>query len=298
MIYVLILVGVMGIIGVLYYYLFIYMKKGLLRRVGSAVDMVKVAIYYRLRRRFEAEYGEDQARFLAAAVTNELFSLPPGSPDAQAFLESHRETVQRELCNLKNDDETRDTVTQAIRVQQSVAYGQGVRNGKALLGPMNKLMALGILVPGGDVPDRTEFMQRASELYESVQEQRGDTRREMAQTSQHIGGDADTADVVLNFVRYCKAYLSERCDLSEDEAQILVLDPELGADIDEVKQEWLWKDLGLGTDPDTLLVPKLFDAPEMGRINSLLDRYASEYSHREERIKRYLKSIGHPLGYP
>jgi len=106
----------------------------------------------------------------------------------------------------------------------------------------------------------------------------------------------DTGDVRINFLNYCKDYLSSRTDLSDYKIQILVLDPELGTDMDDAKQQWLWKDLGAGKDPDTFLVPRLYDAPQMARINLLLDKYAKEYSLREQKIKDYLKSIGHPLG--
>ncbi|KKL45424.1 hypothetical protein LCGC14_2355830, partial [marine sediment metagenome] len=93
-----------------------------------------------------------------------------------------------------------------------------------------------------------------------------------------ITGEHDTMDVQSNFLYYCKDYLSERCKLSKEQAQILVLDPELGTDIDNAKRKWAFEDLGAEEDPDSFLVPKLFDAPQMERINILLDKYASEYS--------------------
>jgi len=108
--------------------------------------------------------------------------------------------------------------------------------------------------------------------------------------------DYDTGDISFNFLNYCIDYLSSRAGLSDEQAEILVLDPELGSDIDNAKKQWLWKDLGTGTDPDTFLVSRLYDAPQMERINNILDKYAIEYSEREQNIKDYLKSIGHPLG--
>lgn len=113
---------------------------------------------------------------------------------------------------------------------------------------------------------------------------------------QEITRDNDTGDIRVNFLNYCKDYLSNRSGLSNEQAGILVLDPELGSDLDKAKQQWLWKDLGAGTDPDTFLVPRVYDAPQMERINSILNKYAIEYSEREQNIKDYLKSIGHPLG--
>lgn len=106
----------------------------------------------------------------------------------------------------------------------------------------------------------------------------------------------DSGDIRINFLNYCKDYLSSQTGLSDEQAQILVLDPELGLDIDKAKQQWLCEDLGSGTDPDTFLVSRLYDASEMKRINDILDKYATEYSEREQNIKDYLRSIRHPLG--
>ena len=103
-------------------------------------------------------------------------------------------------------------------------------------------------------------------------------------------------DVNINFIRYCRVFLEERCGLSNLEAKILICDPELGLPMDEVKRKWAWEDLPSGADPDDFLVPKLCNAPEMKRINELLARFAKEYSIRAPRIIDYLKSIGHPLG--
>ena len=103
-------------------------------------------------------------------------------------------------------------------------------------------------------------------------------------------------DVNINFVRYCRAFLEERCGLTILEAKILICDPELGLAMDEVKRKWAWEDLPSAADPDDFLVPKLFDVPEMKRINDFLTKFAKEYSIRAHRIIDYLQSIGHPLG--
>ncbi len=105
-----------------------------------------------------------------------------------------------------------------------------------------------------------------------------------------------TDNVNINFVRYCIAFLEERCGLTSLEAKILICDPELGSQMDEVKQKWAWEDLPSAADPDDFLVPKFFDAPEMKRINDFLAQFANEYSIRAPRIIDYLQSIGHPLG--
>ena len=102
------------------------------------------------------------------------------------------------------------------------------------------------------------------------------------------------ANVNINFVRYCKAFLEERCGLNDVEAQILVLDPELGPPMDEAKRHWMRHPIA--ADPDEILLSKRFDAAEMRQINALLFRFAGERTARTPRILSYLRSIGHPLG--
>ena len=108
-------------------------------------------------------------------------------------------------------------------------------------------------------------------------------------------GDCQPAQVEINFSDYCKVYLVERSELNEQQAVILLLDPELGKEIDNAKQKWLWEDIGIdaGVDVDDFLVLKKFDAPQMKRINLVLDRFAFEYPERESKIIEYLRSIGY-----
>jgi len=106
-------------------------------------------------------------------------------------------------------------------------------------------------------------------------------------------GEFQPDQVQINFSNYCKAYLIERGELNEEQASLLLLDPELGKEIDDAMQKWLWEDIGAGIDIDDFLVPKRFDAPQMKRINIILDRFAFEYPEREGKIIEYLRSIGY-----
>ncbi|TKJ41794.1 hypothetical protein CEE37_04285 [candidate division LCP-89 bacterium B3_LCP] len=104
----------------------------------------------------------------------------------------------------------------------------------------------------------------------------------------------DSRGVRRNFLNYCGAFLMERCGLDNTQANLLVHDPELGEELDSKKRDWL--DLISGKDPDELLIPKAFDAPEMEIINETLLRYAKEFPKRMNKIKEYLRTIGHPYG--
>lgn len=105
-------------------------------------------------------------------------------------------------------------------------------------------------------------------------------------------GEYRADQVEVNFLDYCKVYLVERGELNEQQTALLLLDPELGKEIDNAKRKWLWEDIGAGVDVDDFLVPKRFDAPQMKRINLVLDRFAAKYPERESKIIEYLQSIG------
>ena len=160
-----------GIIAILYYLFSLYSKKSLMNRMISGVDMVKYGIYRHLRVRLSARYGWEKAGWVAAAVTNDLFSEYPSDIEAEEFLESHRETIEKELFNLQNDDEIRNVVTQAIRVKCTVSYAEGVKTRNSLIDPVEKLMKLGILITGGDAPSPETFLSMAYEFDKSTIEE-------------------------------------------------------------------------------------------------------------------------------
>ena len=84
--------------------------------------------------------------------------------------------------------------------------------------------------------------------------------------------DNRNAELIQNFVRYCKAFLEERCRLNSTQAQLLVVDPELGPPIEDAKRRWVAEDLTPFADPDDFLVSKRFDAPEMQNRKLTIDR--------------------------
>ena len=141
-------------------------KKRLSKKILSGVDMVKLGVLDRLAERFQGRYGEETANSLAAAVVNELFSEIPSDPHAQEFLKLNKHVVERELSNLKNDDEICNAVTQAVRVKASLSCDQNGNVHESLLDALEKLNTLGILVPGGDIPTPNSFLRMANKFYQ------------------------------------------------------------------------------------------------------------------------------------
>jgi|GEM_PF-1062256 len=165
MIYVIILIGV---IALLYYYFIIHGKKKLLNKMETGVGIIRLGTYARLKQKYKDMYGEEKARFLAAAVTNELFSEHPSNPEGEEFLKANKALIERELSNVKNDEEICNAVTQAVRVQVIVDCERGIRSKESLLDSLDKITKLGVLVPGGVTPSPKTFLLMANEFYQSI----------------------------------------------------------------------------------------------------------------------------------
>jgi hypothetical protein len=140
----------------------------------NGVNMVKVGVFGRLSSRFRVKYGEEKGNLLAAAVTNELFSSPSLNRKGKKFLKSNRETVQKELSDLRNDDEIRNAVTQAVRVKVIISQAQSNQAKESLLSPLEKLKELGILVSGGETPSPNTFLPMASRFYKLIAGKKGE----------------------------------------------------------------------------------------------------------------------------
>jgi hypothetical protein len=164
------------IIAIAYYYFLVHRKKTLLKRMVSGIDMVKIGVYGRLSQRFKAKYGEEQVGLLATAVTNELFSELPSNPSAEKFLKSNKDIVERELSNLRSDDEICNAVTQAVRVKLTISYDKGNHTQEQLFDPLEKLKKFGILVSGGDTPSPDTFLPMAYDFYQSVNKENKDVQ--------------------------------------------------------------------------------------------------------------------------
>jgi hypothetical protein len=142
-------------------------RKSLFDRMLKAVELIKLGIFVRLQVRYLAEYGECSASLLAAAVTNELFSACPTTPEAEKFLELNMDLVKVALANLKEDAEVRQATTRALRVKAFIEMDGSAKISPRSIAPLERIQELGILVPGGDTPTPDSFLEYASWFYET-----------------------------------------------------------------------------------------------------------------------------------
>jgi hypothetical protein len=68
---------------------------------------VRVGIYNVLKEKFSGSLEKEYAGYLAAAVTNELFSVGPGNEIGRKFLNEHKTEVEKRLSELAQDPKLR-----------------------------------------------------------------------------------------------------------------------------------------------------------------------------------------------
>ncbi len=144
------------------------MENELLKKNTTGVNMIQMAMFVRLCTRFVRTFPEETARLLAAAVVNELFFRPPGNQEAADFLKRNYSQVQEEIANLRTDEEIRTAFTQAIRVQWTILHAQGKISPKETVAQLEQRRNMGILMPGGEIPQVDAFLQLATEFYQSA----------------------------------------------------------------------------------------------------------------------------------
>ena len=160
------------LIGGVYYYVFVYhLKKTLVRKMLAGASWIMIGVADDLFGRFQPEYGEENARLLAAAAVNELFSQPPSRPltsEEQSFINSHKDIIERELANLSHNPEMVEVITQAVRVNCFVAQDPA-----SLIAACERLMRLGFPL-GGEAPIPPTFLPLAREFYLKMKSRRPD----------------------------------------------------------------------------------------------------------------------------
>ncbi len=134
-------------------------------KLGKAGLMVRVASFSRLKNRYLSQY-DDEAKKLAVAVVNELFSdeSKEGTP-AASFIREHGDVVEGELKKLKDDKEllliVHHTLSHEIGLRH--AYGESAEK---IEQSFLKLKNNGLLVPTEPLRDE-EFLHAVNVFYEN-----------------------------------------------------------------------------------------------------------------------------------
>lgn len=135
----------------------------LTKRMSEGVQMVKLGLYLRLTNSLKDTYEIERAKRLATAVVNELFSDSPVSAKGKIFLESSRILIEQIISDLRDNKETCEAITQAVRVKGIINDTAGGDTQK-VLSPLEKLRRFGILVPGRKIPKPDSFLSMARQF--------------------------------------------------------------------------------------------------------------------------------------
>lgn len=135
--------------------------------MDNGINQIKHGIYTRLSKKYFETYGEEKAPLLAAAVTNELFSLPPGNETAKSFLEGNRGLVNQCLSQLKEDEDIKKGATHAIRIRMNIIYNtqQSGAYDKKLGRPYVRLVERGLAMKEEKDKTAKEFIAFAERFY-------------------------------------------------------------------------------------------------------------------------------------
>ena len=232
------------------------------------VDLLSIGLYKYLSDKYIRTMSVEEAGIFAAGMLNFLFDKPQ-----QRKLDLIK--VKREAyLLLDNNNLIRELVVMGLRVAVVADF---MLTGKPQFPPRGTeiLSKYGHLYPGS--PNPNDFMKKVTVFVNTIipRSGQGKSFNEPSYVDPlRIPPLSANLGVIANFSRYCRLYLSQHWGLSERQAQLLLLDPQLGKDMDNTKKEWIIYDLSPQIDIDQFLVPPRFDAPEMRRINELLDYYA------------------------
>lgn len=132
--------------------------KEIIDTLNDVLNMFKFSIYIYLSPKYISSYGDNYGNLLATSISNELFSLPPSKKIGKKFLKENRDTILKEIRDLKYDDHFCDLISKAINIYVVVNYKPINSNDPELLllshekaqKPIQKLKELGLYHHTGD----------------------------------------------------------------------------------------------------------------------------------------------------
>ncbi len=133
------------------------------------MDLVKHGVYNRLKKKFNRTYKDKKSGYLAAAVTNELFSVPPVDTEGKNFLEKNRELIEKKLAEIKNDNEIRKIVTDTLTMRMQL-ISSSQKSGdidKKPGAPVANLKKRGLFLKNTEPPSLKQLINMARKFYSS-----------------------------------------------------------------------------------------------------------------------------------
>lgn len=146
-------------------------KTRFFNKIDKAVDQIKYGLYARINNEVSQE-GEKEPGLFAAAVVNELFSLPPKTNEAELFLKENKNRINAYINRIKNDDDKQNAITQALKVRHLVVFnalGSGGSDDFARI-PLQNMEKKGIVPVRTDILPPEKFIKFAKKYIQTSPE--------------------------------------------------------------------------------------------------------------------------------
>jgi len=145
-------------------------------QVSAGMQLIMIGLYGKLREKFSKKY-KDKAKFMAAAVGNNVFALEATTIEAKEFAKKNKERIEQETKDLlEKDAEAREIIVLALRMLSVVDYMGTKRIGTE---ETRKKYTDILMKYGKDYPEKPplpiEFLEKATEFYgKYAKEENGD----------------------------------------------------------------------------------------------------------------------------
>ncbi|MGE4518416.1 MAG: hypothetical protein AB7E04_02800 [Desulfobacteraceae bacterium] len=139
-------------------------------KVDKAIDQIKFGLYARINNEVK-ETTEDPGLF-AAAVVNEMFSLPPKTLEAKEYLEENKKEINDYIETLKKDEDVKFVLTQALQVRLKVvldSIGSG-GNDTFARKPLNNMLRRGLILNNTEIMTPAQLIKFAKNYFSSSPE--------------------------------------------------------------------------------------------------------------------------------
>lgn len=134
----------------------------------KAEKQVLTGVYVRLLRRFIDRFSPEEAKALAAAVTNRIFRLEPGDASVAEYVRVHEAVIDEELRRLGGDLEIRRVVSDTAVLKVVYMKRQRGCADDSPAGPVDYLKEIGMFLEGERAPTPSGFIASAKAFYEAT----------------------------------------------------------------------------------------------------------------------------------
>ncbi|MCB9480982.1 MAG: hypothetical protein H6681_04250 [Desulfobacteraceae bacterium] len=139
-------------------------------KIDKAIDQVKFGLYARINN--EIKENIEEPGLFAAAVVNQLFSLPPKNAEAKNFLDQNIKKIDEYIESLKKNEDVKFVLTQALHVRLKVVFDSIGSGGDDTFArkPLNNMQRRGLIMNNTEIMNPAQFIKFAKNYFNSSPE--------------------------------------------------------------------------------------------------------------------------------